>query len=249
MASIIRRPNSAAHNERSLGAGLRLFCFPYAGGSSSVYRSWQGHVSPMIKVHAIELPGRGARFSDPPIRSINGIVQLCLSELHEHFHGRFAFFGYSMGGIIAFELARELAWRHGNQPANLTLAACKPPRLLDGSKKVFRLPDEQFLAELRRLGGTPVELFENPELLDLMAPTLRADFEALETYNYRVGPLLTCPIVTIGGTDDREVPIQELNAWAEETTNTCWIEAVPGHHFLLHTREIDVIDITLRHLA
>src|SRR5205085_6472079 len=46
---------------------LRLFCFPFAGGGSAVYRNWAQFIDSTTEVIAIEPPGRLGRITEPPI--------------------------------------------------------------------------------------------------------------------------------------------------------------------------------------
>src|SRR4051812_7546548 len=96
----IFRPNPRAR--------LRLFCFPYAGGSSLIFRQWPGELPPDVELCAVQLPGRGGRLRETPFKRMSPLVEALAEVLPPFFDRPFAFFGHSMGATIGFELARRL---------------------------------------------------------------------------------------------------------------------------------------------
>jgi myxalamid-type polyketide synthase MxaE and MxaD/epothilone polyketide synthase D len=149
----------------------------------------------------------------------------------------FALFGYSMGGLIAYELTRSLEARNGPRPFALMIAACRAPHLPDRRRKLHRLPDAALRRALDRYAGTPPELLEDEELMELVLPRLRADFEVCETYAWRdAGPLAT-PIAVFGGEADRSVSKQDLDAWRRHTRAGFRLRRFPGGHFFIQQHE------------
>jgi medium-chain acyl-[acyl-carrier-protein] hydrolase len=145
----------------------------------------------------------------------------------------YALYGHSMGATIAFELARELNRRHWAPPQHLFVSGRRAPQSPRTEPKTFNLPDDEFIAELRRLNGTPSEVLENPELLELFMGLLRADFELVETYQYHPAEQLSCPITVYGGLHDKEVPAESCQAWKEQTSARCNVRMVSGDHFFV----------------
>lgn len=146
----------------------------------------------------------------------------------------FAFFGHSMGALISFELARELRSRGTRSPVCLYVAGHPAPQLPNPDPPVHDLPDSEFVAELRRLDGTPELVLEHEEMMQLLMPTLRADFAVCETYVYSPQPPLECPIVAIGGLEDTEASREELNAWRDQTERDFSLWMLYGGHFFIH---------------
>jgi medium-chain acyl-[acyl-carrier-protein] hydrolase len=157
----------------------------------------------------------------------------------------FAFFGHSMGAVLAFEIARLLRAESGPPPAHLFASGRQAPQLPHAAAPTYDLPDDKFIAELRRLKGTPAEVLEQPELMQLMLPLLRADFEAVETYEYREGAPLDVPISVYGGVGDAEVSRAELDGWCRQTSGPCVVRLFPGDHFFVNTAR----DLILHTLA
>jgi medium-chain acyl-[acyl-carrier-protein] hydrolase len=222
-----------AHRKPRTDARCRLFCLPYAGGAASIYREWQNLLPSEIEVCAIELPGRGVRFTDRPFSRMEALVPELAEGLEPMFDRPFAFFGHSMGAVIAYELARHLRARD-LQPVHLFASAHRAPHLPDERDAIHKLDDKTFLAEIHELGGTPSGILDNDELLEIVLPILRVDFELVETYVHRKAAPLGCPITAFGGVADEHVDRDGLDAWREHTERSFSLRMLPGDHFFLH---------------
>jgi medium-chain acyl-[acyl-carrier-protein] hydrolase len=229
-------------------ARLRLFCFPYAGGAAHVFRQWPQSLPDFIEVCAVQPPGRGSRLGEQPFTRLNELVVATTSALIPFMDIPFAFFGYSMGAMIGFELARQLRRLGADGPKHLFVAASRAPRLAGERVITYDLPDRQFVEELRRLGGTPAEVLENEELLRLMLPLLRADFAVAQTYSYADGPPLDCPLTAFGGLQDEGVERESVAPWGEYTTASFALYMLPGDHFFLHASQGALLEIVAREL-
>lgn len=218
----------------------RIFLFPFAGGSAHFFQSWVLGHSAAINLWAIELPGRADRFREPPFRRLDLLVATLADHLEPFMNGHFAFFGHSMGALIAFELARELRRRKLSGPTRLFLSGRRAAHLPSRTTPVHTLNNSDLRAELRRMGGTPAAVLESRALIDLLIPLIRADFEVSETYSYRRERPLEIPIRALAGDEDPYATIEELSAWAMHTTQSAPLKTFPGDHFFLfnHVREI-----------
>ena len=215
-------------------AQLRLFCFPYAGGNALIYRNWAGNLPPSVEVCPVQLPGRGNRLQEPSFTRLVDLVQALNQALFPYFDKPFAFFGHSMGAMIAFELARSLRRDYGLEPMHLFVSGRVAPQIRRQEPITYDLPEPELLEELRRLNGTPKEVLEHPELMQLMLPLIRADFQVVQTYKYSPEPPLSCPISAFGGLQDQGVSRAALEAWREQTAATFIIRMFDGDHFFLH---------------
>jgi len=193
-------------------ARVRLFTFPFAGGGTSVYRSWSAALPPEVAVCPVRLPGREARIHEPAPRDLVALARAAGDALRPHLDVPFALFGHSMGALLAFELARGLLRRGDPAPRILYASGCAAPHV-GTADAVSALSDHDFIAHLRKLGATPVEVLASAELLELFLPTLRADFVACERYAYAAGPPLRCRLIAIGGAADEQVSPDQLAAW------------------------------------
>lgn len=231
------------------GATLRLFCFHYAGGSALTFRPWPERLPGGVEVCAVQTPGRGERWRERPHDSLLDLIRDMLPHIVPHLDKPFAFFGHSMGAMIGFELARHLRRECGLQPAHLFVSGRRAPPLVETERVTYNLPEPEFLESLRDLNGTPREVLEHEELMQLMSPLLRADFAVCQTYKYTPEPPLDCPLTAFGGLADPEVSREQLGAWREETASRFTMRMFPGDHFFLNTATPLVLEALSQELA
>jgi medium-chain acyl-[acyl-carrier-protein] hydrolase len=229
-------------------APQRLFCFPYAGGDAQSFRGWQRHFAPEVDVCLAHLPGRGRRLGAPRFTRLQQLVEAIADVIGPKVEGPFAFYGHSMGAIISFELARELRRRNAGSPLHLFLSGRQAPGMRRIGPRMFALPEKEFIAELHKLNGTPMELFDDPQIKDLFIPLLRADFEMVDTYECSPGPPLACPMTVYGGSQDERAPVDSLNPWAMHTTAQCTVRILPGDHFFIQKQSSQFINVLRRDL-
>jgi len=223
-------------------AKVRLFCFPYAGSGATVYRPWALKLPTGIEVAAIVAPGRDGRLREPPITSITGLVDALLPHLEPELDRPFAFFGHSMGAVLATEVTRSLAERGGPVPGHLFVSARKPLHLPGTESPLHSLSDEALVAEVqRRYGGIPREVLQERDLMALLLPCLRADLTALETHRPPRRAPLSCPISVFGGDADALTSRAELEAWAGESTGSFRLRVFSGGHFYLVSHQAELL--------
>jgi len=220
-----RKPNPQAH--------LRLFCFPYAGGGASIFRLWAKELPSEIEVCPVQLPGRESRLREPPFKQLSPLIEALMEVLLPYLDRPFAFFGYSMGALISFELTRQLRRQSFPIPSHLFIACRRAPQIPYPKPFTYQLPEAEFLEDLRLKGGTPEAVLQNPELIKLLLPIVRADLAINDTYSYTTEPPLDCPISVLGTSEDQEVNPEQLDAWREQTTNAFSIQMFQGNHFFL----------------
>jgi medium-chain acyl-[acyl-carrier-protein] hydrolase len=225
-------------------ARLRLFCFAHAGGSASIFRTWSHHLPPAIEVAPVELPGHGNRLNEPLFTRLEPLVEDLAQELSAYLTTMpFAFFGHSMGGLISFELARQLRRQHAPEPLYLLISAHRAAHLPDPDPPIYDLPEPEFLEKLRELNGTPREVLEHAELMQMLMPILRADFAICNTYTYRPEQPLDYPISAFGGLYDQEVTRSELQSWQDLTCNTFALQMFAGDHFFVNSAQTQLLQV------
>jgi medium-chain acyl-[acyl-carrier-protein] hydrolase len=228
---------------------IRMFCLPYAGGGASMYRQWAQLVPADVAVHPIQLPGRENRIRETPYTSVQSLLQALLPELMPYLDRPFVLFGHSMGAMLAFELSRFLVAQRLPSPASLFVSGCRAPQLLERDNIIYDLPQDEFIARIQRLNGIPAEVVQHHELMELLIPQLRADFEIVDTYAYQQGPQLSCPIVAFGGDHDPSVLSDELAAWDTQTRARCSVYELPGDHFFIRPQQSAMLEIISRELS
>lgn len=150
----------------------------------------------------------------------------------------FAFFGHSLGGLLGYELTHRLRERHGLAARRLLVASCPPPHVPPKLPDVHLLPDEEFRAEIHRLGGTPEEVVTDDDLWEIVAPGIRADVQLANVHlaDERRG-VVHCPMTVFGGTDDELATPEELREWRRYARSTFDVHLVDGGHFVVHERQ------------
>jgi medium-chain acyl-[acyl-carrier-protein] hydrolase len=231
-----RRPNPDAET--------RLFCFPYAGGGASIFRTWPPMLPP-VEVCAVELPGRETRFSEPLLRSVDAMAEQAAEAMRPLLDRPFALFGHSLGARVAFEVARRLQ-ASGTPPRALVAAGSAGPGVGQREEPIAALPHAEFVQKLRELEGTPAEVLDNAELLEVYLPLLRADFEASEGYRLVPGELLRCRVCAYGGIQDHAVSSADLAAWSDIASAKAVLRRFPGNHFFLRSEEPRLLQAVAR---
>lgn len=232
----------------SENAKIRLFCLPYAGGSSQIYRGWQSRFPDEIEVCAVNLPGRGSRLAETPFTDMPSVARAVKDGLLPFFDRPFAFLGHSMGGILSFEITRLLRRLGLPLPVKLFISACGAPHVPSPERRASAQPEPELIEELRRLNGTPPEILDNHKLLNILLPVIKADFSVCRTYVYTAEPPLDIPIIVLRGADDNDVSEESAVAWKEQTTNDFLYSTLPGDHFFCHTETDKIIEIIAREL-
>jgi medium-chain acyl-[acyl-carrier-protein] hydrolase len=230
------------------GASMRLFCFPYAGGSASAFYTWPAHLPASIELCAVQLPGRETRMREPLFDHVAPLTGVLAETLASYFDKPFAFFGHSMGAIISFELARELRRQGQTNLKALFVSARVPPQIQVRQRPVYLMPEPELIATLRTFNGTPEVVFQDPELLGMLLPVLRADFAINECYTYSDEPPLDIPITAFGGTQDTIVDAGELGGWAQQTRGAFQLRMLAGDHFFLNTAQPQLIQAIIHNL-
>lgn len=222
------------------GAALRLFCLPFAGGGAQEFQTWPASLPPEVELCAVNLPGRGRRFREAPHRRLAALVSDLSAGLAPFCDRPFALFGHSMGAYLAFELARAHHRLGTRAPRHLFVSGAGAPQLPD-RHKFHVLADDGFLDAIQRMNGIDPALLASTELVELMLPVIRADFELVETYVCEDGLPLTCPISVYGGSSDWVVPADRLAPWRAQTTAACRVEMFGGDHFFLRSAQRELL--------
>ena len=213
---------------------LRLFCFPYAGGGALTFQKWHTQLPQQVEICAIQLPGRENRLRETPFNQLKPLMGELIEIILPYLDKPFAVFGHSMGAIIAFEMARQIRLKYNISPAHLFVSARGAPSVTIKRNPPFHcLSDSEFVKCIQNLDGTPKEVLNNPELLELLLPIMRADFEINETYLYTTEKPLDCPITAFRGTQDTMISYEDTAAWETETNGSFMLRSLPGGHFFI----------------
>jgi medium-chain acyl-[acyl-carrier-protein] hydrolase len=226
-------------------AALRLLCFAPAGHGAAIFRDWGRGLPPHIDVCAIRLPGRENIRMEPLITDFTRLIDLAVGIVEPYLDRPFAVFGHSMGAWLAFEVARRLA-ANGTTPLHLFVSGRQAPQVERHAQPIHDLPEPELIAEIqRRYNGIPQVLLNEPELLKLTLPILRADLAALAGHRCVAAAPLDCDLSCYAGVDDREIGEDELEAWRRQTTRRFTLQRFPGDHFYMSGRSAPALLSTI----
>jgi pyochelin biosynthetic protein PchC len=232
----LRRYQAAPH------ASTRLVCLPHAGGSASFFYSVAKALAPSIDVLAVQYPGRQDRRLETPVSSITGLAEQVAVALRGWLDRPLAFFGHSMGAVVAFEVIRLLEAQEGVSMVGLFASGRRAPSRLR-AEQVHLRDDDGIVAELRLLSGTDASLLGDSDVLRMILPAIRSDYTAVETYRCAPEPKLRCPVTVLVGDADVTTTLDEARAWSEHTTGPFDMRVFPGDHFYLTQHQDEILDL------
>ncbi len=222
-------------------AALKLICFPYAGGNTSTFSPWLSELPNNIELILIQLPGRGSRLFEDIYYDMGSLIKKLLEFFPTLIDKPYILFGHSLGSRVAFELATKLKEMGKPLPEHFVASGSRAPHFAINEKQIHNLPDKEFISELRQMGGTPDEILDNEELIELLLPALKADFTIAEKYFYLGNEVLDCPISVLGGKNDIEVTVASLNGWSDLFLKPAEVHMIAGGHFFIDTNRDAVL--------
>lgn len=222
-----------------------LICLPYAGGGSRAYTGWAEHLPSWVDVVTYDLPGRGLRFAEELIDDLTEVLDDLRVRVGAAASGSYAIFGHSLGALLGYELALELT-RAGRPPAAFFPSGAMGAHL-PSVHRAHELDDDALRRHVVALGGTPPEVTDDDQMMELLTPVLRADFALAENYRPRTGQRLPCPVVAFAGEDDAEAPPVGVDAWSDYApvdgmTAGYRRHTLPGDHFFLDSARPELLD-------
>jgi surfactin synthase thioesterase subunit len=223
---------------------MKLFCLPYAGGSAALYMKWKSFLHPSIHIVPIELAGRGKRLSEPFYSDIEQAVH----DLYEKIKGEldelpYALFGHSMGGLLAFELAHKIQLQGHIAPTIIFLSGKNPPHS-QNQRDIHHLPNKELINEIFKMGGTPKEILQHDELVEMLIPILRADFTLVENYRYnKRKEILDCDLVVMNGREDGLTQDSDMKEWSRYTKREMRTYHIDGGHFFINEHLESVVNL------
>ncbi len=205
-----------------------------------MYHGWQKDLPSSLEVCPVQYPGHGTRFREELFTDLTLLADATAEGLRPLVEGPFALFGHSMGAVLAFEIVRRFE-KMGLSPNALLLAGARAPHLRPEEPLSYDLPDPEFLAELRKINGTPPEILDDREAMEFLIPILRADFQAMETYRVTPAPQLRCPISVFGGCEDHKVTTEHLDGWRDHSIGPFSRTLIEGTHFFVNESRAQLV--------
>ncbi|WP_161519935.1 thioesterase II family protein [Bacillus cereus] len=220
----------------------RMFCFPHAGGSSSFFHSWAEKLENIgIELVAIQLPGREKRINENLYLEMDKIISDLVDEIVKYTDKPFLFFGHSLGGMISYELCKELCKEDKPLPLHLIISSCRVPHLTKVKKSVHDLSDDELAEKLKILNGSPEFILKNKDFQELYFPMIRADFSIAESYHSNEFYRLPIDISCFLGDHDT-VSEADVLGWEEYTLKKFNYQLFNGDHFYLKENTEEIIN-------
>lgn len=232
--------------QKKPNAKLRIICFPYAGGSTSVYSLWSNNLHPDAELVLVQMPGRGGRLAERPYKTMSALVKDIFTALTNLAEKPFVLYGHSLGARVAYEVMLMLHKNQCRLPIHVVASGSPAPFFERKKEQTYHLPDAEFIEHIRGLKGTPEEVLQNHDLMQLVLPGLRADFEILETYCNLSRQKNPIGVSVFAGKQD-DIALAELEAWNvlfEYNSEVHWFD---GGHFFIHDNNNEVL-LEVNHL-
>lgn len=245
----VRKDCQMGHSVRRPSVGVpKLFCFPFAGGNSRSLRKLGARLPNWLDVHYVELPGRGSRSDEGLITDMDQMVESIADELAPICTGSFAFYGHSMGAILAYRTARILGERYELNPRLLIVSGARAPHLPRPTDALHTLPDAQLVSRLERMGGTEAEVLCHDEIRDIVLKVIRADFKMMnESSSLTVSPL-PCSILALGGNHDSFADQEGVEGWRFQTNSEFRCHLFDGGHFFIWNNIDEMVKVMMAEL-
>ncbi|MFI9764438.1 thioesterase II family protein [Streptomyces sp. NPDC051963] len=211
---------------------LRLFVLHHAGGSHLLYRQWPAGLPDTWDVRLLDAPGHGLLLDQPQITDAGRLADCVLSTIESELTCPYALFGHSMGALVTYEITRRAVDRGLPLPVWVGLSARPAPQSQGQRTRYHELPDDELRTHLKRLGGTPDEVFDAPDLWALFAPVIRADLSLVENWRPAsdTGPLPVA-LSAFAGREDLSAAPPQVAGWAEHTEHFLGLRVFDGGHF------------------
>jgi len=207
-----------------------LICFPGAGAGASIFRAWINGIPAFAALLACQLPGRESRIDEPPATSLAQAADEIAAAYQAIRPARrpLVLFGHSMGGTLAFEVARRLAVAKRRVSA-LLLSASSPPR---GARDDQPIDDHALRALLIGYDPENRRITENDDLYGALAPILASDIAILRRHEIaRETARLDVTAHLLSGETDAVVPVGSVSRWVEYFDDPVVHHRIAGGHF------------------
>jgi len=220
-------------HEPGPGGRLRLFCFHHAGGAASAFADWPAALGPEVDVLPVQLPGREYRAGEPRIRDVATLVDELDRHLRPLLRTPYAFYGHSMGALVAYAFTRHLQAHNAPLPRRLLVGAYPAPHLGPPLRELTFRDDEDVARWLVSIGGMSAELLRYPAWAGAAVALLRDDLAVCHSYRHRETEPLRVPIDVFRGASDPLLPAERVADWPLHTTAPAAIHTIAGGHFFV----------------
>lgn len=221
-----------------------LFCLPYAGGSETAYYNWKKYLDSSIELYPIELKGRGRRFNESCYKNIEEATDDIFERIkNKIIDDEYAIYGHSMGSLLAYELYYKIIEENMKKPKHIFFSGYEAPSVIRERENIYKLPDYDFMKKVIDIGGTPEEVINNNEILEIFMPIIRNDFKILENYKYKKrNKKIECNISILNGKQD-DINLEEILSWKNHVDMGLKLYNFEGNHFFINNNVENIVSI------
>jgi surfactin synthase thioesterase subunit len=223
---------------------INLICFPYAGGSRYSYTSFETAGRGKVNIMPFELPGRGDRMEEPLLTDIHAMADDLFRQIRTSIMEPYMLYGHSLGAILAYLVTNKIAQHQLPLPRYVFVSGSEGPSIVRQKKLKLRstLPPNEFIKELKSLGGVPEAVLQDESFLNFFEPVIRADVKAIESYQYQKNRPIKVPVCAFYGTEE-DLLAEDVYAWQDESPFTIEVIPFPGDHFFIFKHNKEIIHI------
>lgn len=231
-------------------ARVSLLCLPCAGASATMYLRWRQLLPRWIEVVPVELPGRGMRMGERFVETYDALVGLICAERAAAMRGSFAIFGHSMGALLAYGVVQRLRVLGRPLPLALFASGSSAPSQRDPDRLPDTRDEDALIADLRKQGGTPEEVYASAELMRITLDTLGADYRVCQSFEYAASAdaPLPMPLHILAGLRD-DIDAARIEAWSAHAGGAFSLDWFDGGHFFIRQHEAAVLAALARRLG
>lgn len=229
-------------------ASARIVCMPHAGGTAASYAGWRAQLPDTVELVCVQYPGRQDRLAEQAIEDMAELADRVAAALLPVLDLPVAMFGHSMGSAVCYEVARRLERVENFRLLRFFASGRPAPHKVAGEYR-SRLGDEELINAMRQFGGPHASLYDQPDLVSLILPSLRSDLRLIDSYRPTRVTSLNAPITALGGDRDSTCPVESLSSWRDVTRVGCHVRVFPGGHHYIGECEADVIAAVTSALA
>ncbi|MFK5975071.1 MAG: alpha/beta fold hydrolase [Sulfurovum sp.] len=209
-----------------------LFTIPFAGGNRYAFKSFDRYFESEFRVYSLELSGRGNRVSEDLMSNLSEIVDDLFSQMRDNLNDEYIIYGHSMGGLLAYLLTIKIEEQNLLAPSSIIISGRAYPTMRPKQIR-HNLSKDKFKETLRELNGTPKEILEHPELFEFFESILRADFKAIESYDFKEDKIVNTKISILYGKEEKGFKKKEAKRWQEFTNVPIDFYQFDGGHFFI----------------
>lgn len=223
-------------------AKITLYTFHHAGGACQFFQPWAAKLPNNIELISVQLPGRWNRMQEKAFLQMSELTPILGAEfkkqLAENPQQRFAFYGHSLGGLVAYELTRYLMEQHLQLPLHLFISSKRALQITGHNLPIYHLSDPEFETIVTELyGALPATVAEDLDMKAMFLAITKKDMELLDTHEHILEPIINVPMTILNGSDDHVITMDTITDWKHLTSSTCEILEFPGAHFFLRSPE------------